>query len=380
MNQKNRERDTRVGTSVRLVPTAGTPRLATERSVAHGRSVRRGVWTLVACLALALAAPARAQLESAPTPTPAEIGRTYFDRGVNEYNLGHFTEAIAEFEKAYKADPAPIMLFNIAQSHRQLGNKERALFFYRRYLEQAPPDAPNRSEVEQRTKDLSQSLEQEKDIKQRPPTEVAGLDAARTPAGVRPASESLRVEPTVTPRTSDQIWAIAACVAPSFATVGRASVELPVMFALRIGGAYSFLLPSARVNVALDGVFALLRYQTNTAAQADMTSTLPGFILSADYMRDVTSKLSVGGGVGFGVIWWTGLANGNPFVNPGTEVDGAIPMPTFEAELRATMDLRSDLFVILAPELLYSRATSGLSDSLSGLWRFDVNVGAGYRF
>jgi hypothetical protein len=332
-------------------------------------------------LTAALAAPAAVRAEAGAPATPAEVGHAHFDQGVQEYNLGHFTEAIAEFEKAYRADPTPIMLFNIAQSYRQLGNRERALFFYRRYLEQAPPDAPNRSEVEQRTKELAQSLEQERDLKQRPPTEVAKLEAGSSAQpGAGGTSGSVQVEPAATSSRSDHMWAVAACLGPSFGTVGRSSVEFPVMLAIRIGATYSFQLPSARLNVALDAMFARLPYQTNTATPADETSTLPGFLVSGHYMRDVSSRFSVGGGVGVGMIWWVGLGAGNPFVDSTTEVTGAIPMPTFEAEVRATMDVRPDLFVIVAPQLLSSLATSGLSDSFSALWRFDLNVGAGYRF
>lgn len=330
---------------------------------------RPSVWAMCAALAAALSAPTPVRAEAERTATPAEIGRAHFDLGVKAYNLGHFSEAIAEFEKAYQADPAAIMLFNIAQSHRHLGNTEQALFFYRRYLEQAPPDAPNRSEVEARTKALAQSLEQERDHKQKPPAEAPRLAPPVVQAGP-PAPSSPRAHR----------WAVSACLAPSFATVRQGSVELPVMFAMRIGAARSFLLPSARLNLALEGVLALLPYQTDTAAPTNATSTLPGVLLSGHYMRDVGSRFSVGGGVGLGVIWWAGLGAGNPFVAPMTEVTGAIPMPTFEAEVRATMNVRSDLFVILAPQLLYSRATSGLSDSFSALWRFDVNMGAGYRF
>ena len=42
--------------------------------------------------------------------------------------------------------------------------------------------------------------------------------------------------------------------------------------------------------------------------------------------------------------------------------------------------IRPDLFVALSPRLVYSKTTRGLGDSLSALWRLDVNVGAGYRF
>jgi Tetratricopeptide repeat len=41
---------------------------------------------------------------------------------------------------------APAFLFNIAQCHRQLGNKQEAIKFYRSYLRKVP-DAPNAEEV-----------------------------------------------------------------------------------------------------------------------------------------------------------------------------------------------------------------------------------------
>ena len=46
------------------------------------------------------------------------------------------------------------------------------MFFYRRYLEQAPK-AANREDVERRIKDLQASVQQEAEAKQKPPTDVA---------------------------------------------------------------------------------------------------------------------------------------------------------------------------------------------------------------
>src|SRR5215467_597837 len=104
-----------------------------------------------------------------------KAAKPHYDKGASEYNLGHFAEAISEFEKAYEQDPAPILLFNIAQAHRQSGNNERAAFFYRRYLEQEP-NADNRTDVEKRIKDLEDAVRQQNDLKRRPPTEVAKDD------------------------------------------------------------------------------------------------------------------------------------------------------------------------------------------------------------
>jgi tetratricopeptide (TPR) repeat protein len=122
--------------------------------------------------------------------------KVYYDKGAYEYNLGHFEQAIAAFEKAYELSPVPILLFNIGQCHRQSGNKERAVFFYRRYLEQAP-NADNRADVENRIADLEQSMKEERDIQKRPPTEVAGTPAAPAPAPEAPSTPP--AAPLITP-------------------------------------------------------------------------------------------------------------------------------------------------------------------------------------
>ena len=58
----------------------------------------------------------------------------HYQQGMKAYTLGRFEEAIEEFEKAYELRQEPVFLFNIAQSHRQNNNPQRAIFFYRRYL------------------------------------------------------------------------------------------------------------------------------------------------------------------------------------------------------------------------------------------------------
>ena len=55
------------------------------------------------------------------------------------YNLGRFTTALEHYSKAFQLDPLPPVLFNVAQCHRQLGAREQAAFFYRRYLSYYPP-------------------------------------------------------------------------------------------------------------------------------------------------------------------------------------------------------------------------------------------------
>jgi tetratricopeptide (TPR) repeat protein len=114
-----------------------------------------------------------AALSSRAAHADTASAKPFYDRGIVEYNLGHFAEAIVQFEKAYEHDRAPILLFNIAQAHRQSGNPERALFFYRRYLENEP-NAANRSDVEKRMAELDEMAKRQAEVKSRPPTSVAG--------------------------------------------------------------------------------------------------------------------------------------------------------------------------------------------------------------
>lgn len=91
-----------------------------------------------------------------------QTAEAYYEKGMKAYTLGHFPEAIEEFEKAYDLRTEPIFLYNIAQSHRQNNNLQRAIFFYRRYLE-AEPGAKNRPEIEKRIRDMETQLSEEKE-------------------------------------------------------------------------------------------------------------------------------------------------------------------------------------------------------------------------
>lgn len=115
---------------------------------------------------------------------PAKTAHQYAAEAEAEYNLGHFTESIPLFEKAYKLKPAPILLFNLGQCHRHLGNNERALFFYRRYLD-AAPEAGDRQDVEKRVADLERAIAEQAALKNRPPPDVRH-DAASTSATQQP--------------------------------------------------------------------------------------------------------------------------------------------------------------------------------------------------
>jgi tetratricopeptide (TPR) repeat protein len=132
-----------------------------------------------------------AHAEQLPASAAAEA-KAQYDKGVVAYNLQKFDDAIAAFTRAYEIDPAPILLFNIAQSHWKKGENERAVFFYRRYLD-ADPKAENRDKVETRIRELEEASKAK-------PTPPAPLPAVTLPP---PATEhtappsAVRPEPPV---------------------------------------------------------------------------------------------------------------------------------------------------------------------------------------
>lgn len=98
---------------------------------------------LGALLAPTVAGAAPSALSSAERETEqhAAQGKRFVDKA-------RYHDAIAEYRKAYELRADPEFLFAIAGCYRRLGNSERALFFYQRYLMTAP-GGENRAAAEQ---------------------------------------------------------------------------------------------------------------------------------------------------------------------------------------------------------------------------------------
>jgi tetratricopeptide (TPR) repeat protein len=235
---------------------------------------RPGCATLLICAALAGPRTARADTASA---------KPFYDRGIVEYNLGHFAEAIVQFEKAYEQDRAPILLFNIAQAHRQSGNPERALFFYRRYLE-GDPHAANRPDVEKRMAELDEMVKRQAEVKSRPPTAVAlspamAAQPAPVPAtavaapgsGPPPASAASPAE--VTPAATASTTASA----PQTGGGGSGSTLKIAGIATASAGAASVLvgvLFSAKVSSGSDDVTSAPVFNPDAESSAKSAATM----------------------------------------------------------------------------------------------------------
>ncbi len=106
--------------------------------------------------------------------------RELYQEGQKAYDIGDFPKAIELFKQSYDTLPRPLLLFNIAQAHRLIGQPRPALFFYQNYLSQQP-DAPNRARVEQWIAEMKEK--------------IAAEDAAKPPIGPNPDPDPVKIPP-----------------------------------------------------------------------------------------------------------------------------------------------------------------------------------------
>jgi tetratricopeptide (TPR) repeat protein len=81
-----------------------------------------------------------------------------FERGRAAYEQARYDEAVREFRDGYALSPRPLFLVNLGQAYRQLGRLDEAREEYRRFLEQAPSDDPQRPGVQRVMADLNQKI------------------------------------------------------------------------------------------------------------------------------------------------------------------------------------------------------------------------------
>src|SRR5437868_3375157 len=87
-----------------------------------------------------------------------DTARELTRRGHINYNLGHYLDAVRDYEEAYRLVPDPTLLYNVAQAYRQAGKLERALNLYRTFLREAPPNHPSVPPAKSRAAQLDKQL------------------------------------------------------------------------------------------------------------------------------------------------------------------------------------------------------------------------------
>jgi tetratricopeptide (TPR) repeat protein len=99
----------------------------------------------------------------APTRENKKRARELFNKGVAEYNLGHYAESATAYEEAYRLVQDAALLYNAAQAFRLAGNKERAVDLYLAYLRNYGDQGGKQAEAERFVTQLRQEIAADKE-------------------------------------------------------------------------------------------------------------------------------------------------------------------------------------------------------------------------
>lgn len=149
-------------------------------------------WCLILSVALATVASAGKKPDGAEAQA-----RVLFADGQKAYDVGEFERALSLYSEAYKLKTLPGFLFNIAQCHRQLGNFERAAFFFSRFIDTSKPNAPNVDLARELMADMQQQQEAKVAADKRAADEKAEADRRAQERAV-----DAPVVPLLTPETA----------------------------------------------------------------------------------------------------------------------------------------------------------------------------------
>jgi hypothetical protein len=132
---------------------------------------------IIRCLAIAVIAVVTVPIASADEPTPTkeqlDAAKAAFNESNALYKAGKLVEAIAKLEESYRLSRNAILLANIARIYDKIGQKDKVLFYYRKFLKEAPENAPLRDQATKRVGELEQEIVVETPVEPDPePTPV----------------------------------------------------------------------------------------------------------------------------------------------------------------------------------------------------------------
>ncbi len=153
-------------------------------------------WVVGLFFFLRLAWPVYADVGSS-TNTADKRGQVkqLYEAGERAYRLGDAASAIRNFKDAYALTGDALMLYNIGQGYRQLGDTKQALFFYQQSIS-AGAVGDWKGVAEKRIAELKIVLDQEERARQAPPTGVAQS----------PTTQLVSSSPAVVARPARKPW------------------------------------------------------------------------------------------------------------------------------------------------------------------------------
>jgi hypothetical protein len=91
-----------------------------------------------------------------PSAADLEKAKKAFAEGKRLFDAKQYAEAVEKFKESYRLSKNPLLLYNVGVTFDQKGDRDMALFYYKKFLADAPAKADQRAEVAARVKELEQ--------------------------------------------------------------------------------------------------------------------------------------------------------------------------------------------------------------------------------
>jgi hypothetical protein len=174
--------------------------------------MRRAILVFVAVLAFAATAFAESK---------HELARAHYKSGAAYYQRGKYLDAIREFEQSYELSRKPEILYNLAQCHDKLGQRDKVVGYLRRYLKEKPR-AEDREQVEAWLGNLEKALAAEKAAAERAAADRAAAEKA---TAERAAADRAAADRAAADRAAAEKAAVEARASADKAAADKAEAE-----------------------------------------------------------------------------------------------------------------------------------------------------------
>jgi tetratricopeptide (TPR) repeat protein len=352
---------------------------------------------LVAVALLALGA-------SSARADDAQKARELFSQGNTFFDLGQFDKAIDAWQKGYQLHNDPGFLYNIAQAYRTEGDAQKAVFFYKRYLSNAPK-AHNRAEVEQKIEALQKQLSMQEQVKDLPPPGPFGPgNPGGTGSTTPPPSDATGTQPP--PASTGPSVAVTGGTTPppvdgSTGTPVVTTTEVPQStppphridlraalgfdawssglqenaapsFAFTLAGGYTFGNPASQVRFRLGALFGYTFLK-----EAASKDTFISFLVDPTIVIRLAPKLALMGDFGIGVMSISGLKPTSALLESSmVNVNGSQALTVIRIGVAGEYDLTQNLSIFLWPAYANSPKKQYFYQDIA---RFEILAGVAYR-
>jgi tetratricopeptide (TPR) repeat protein len=141
-----------------------------------------------------------ARADTPPSDADKEAAKIYYKAGEQYYLAGHYQDAIAQFNEAYRLSHASALLFNIAQACEKMGDIDCQRDFLSRYIESGKADPKEVPAMKAKVKELDEQIAARSNAK--PPPETEPEQPVITPPPQPASTQAVVVAPAPTGPTA----------------------------------------------------------------------------------------------------------------------------------------------------------------------------------